>query len=489
MKTKVIGSYVVGYENGDHVIYRDGEVIYENDRILSVGKRTETQTDALIDATGHIVSPGFIDLDALVDFDHGILDVVVPKQGSTSFRMDPNRFRTEERLTRKERQLRTRLSYAQLIRNGITTGMPIAGDGLRAWAETYEEMADNAAIAEEMGIRMYLGPSYRTYPSGSQRNAEDPRGAWSFAEAMRFLEDFGSGEGLVQTFLSPCQLLNLSEEVLKETFQIAGQENIPVRLHVGESLQELEYLKEKYGMTPVEYLNSIGALRQGTILPHVLYTRPSNPLDQYPEKPEDELHILAESGAVVMHAPIAESHGGTALYSLSRYLGAGIHMAFGTDTHPADMIQNMNFAWNLTRIFDSGSIIPRRASWSYRATEADIYRMATLGGAYALGREDIGRLCPGAKADIITVDLRGIRTVPVEDPIRTLIMNTTGENVKNVVIDGRTVMREGTIPSLDWENLRKEAQNGFDAFRESYSWFDVRRRTGDVLFPAGYEIR
>ncbi len=73
--------------------------------------------------------------------------------------MDPSRFRTEERLTQRERQLHTRLSYAQLIRNGITTGMPIAGDGLRAWAETYEEMADNAAIAEEMGIRMYLGPA------------------------------------------------------------------------------------------------------------------------------------------------------------------------------------------------------------------------------------------------------------------------------------------------------------------------------------------
>ena len=262
-----------------------------------------------------------------------------------------------------------------------------------------------------------------------------------------------------------------------------------MRLHVGESLQELEYLQEKYGMTPVEYLDAMGALRQGTILPHVLYTRPSNPRDQHPEKMEEELQTLAESGAVVMHAPIAESHGGTALYSLSRYLGAGIHMAFGTDTHPADMIQNMNFAWNLTRIFDSGSIIPRRAAWSYRATEADIYRMATLGGAYALNREDIGRLCPGAKADLITVDLRGIRTVPVEDPIRTLIMNTTGADVKNVVIDGRTVMREGTIPGLDWESLRPQAQDGFDAFRDSFSWFDAQRRTGDALFPAGFEIR
>ena len=68
-------------------------------------------------------------------------------------------------------------------------------------------------------------------------------------------------------------------------------------------------------------------------------------------------------------------------------------------------------------------------------------------------------------------------------------MNTTGADVKNVVIDGRTVMREGTIPGLDWESLRPQAQDGFDAFRDSFSWFDAQRRTGDALFPAGFEIR
>ena len=162
MKTKIIGSYVVGYENGDHVIYRDGEVIYEKDKILSVGKRTDQPADELIDATGHIVSPGFIDLDALVDFDHGILDVVVNPDEKKGFHMNADRFRTRDYLSREDNQLKSRLSFAQLIRNGITTGMPIAGDGLRSWAETYEEMADNVQIAKEIGIRMYLGPSYRT---------------------------------------------------------------------------------------------------------------------------------------------------------------------------------------------------------------------------------------------------------------------------------------------------------------------------------------
>lgn len=488
MKTKIIGSYVVGYENGDHVIYRDGEVVYEDDKVVSVGKRTDKPADEVIDATGHIVSPGFIDLDALVDFDHGILDVVVNSE-EKSFHMDPKRFRTRDYLSREDNQVRSRLSFAQLIRNGITTGMPIAGDGLRSWAETYEEMADNVQIAKELGIRMYLGPSYRTYPSGDDRTSADSRGPWSFSEALRFIEDFEQKDGLIRTFLSPCQLLNLSEEVLHETFRVSKESGIPVRLHAGESRPELVYLKEKFGKTPVEYLASIDALRQGTILPHVLYTRPNVFTDTRETDLDEELRILAQTGTTVMHAPIAEAHGGMALYTLSRYLEAGVHMAFGTDTHPADMIQNLNFAWNLTRILDSGGMIPKRAAWSYRANEADVYRMATLGGAYALGREDLGRLCPGAKADIITVDLTGLRTVPVEDPIRTLVMNTTGADVKNVIIDGRQVLKDGALPGFDWDALRPQAQRGFDKFRSSYSWFDAGRTPEDELFPSGFLIK
>lgn len=488
MKTKIIGSYVVGYENGDHVIYQDGEVIYENDRIISVGRQTSTPVDKTIDVTGQLVSPGFIDLDALVDFDHGILDVAAGQQGGQPFRMDPARLRTREPLSRQDNQRRSRLSYAQLICNGITTGMPIAGDGLRAWAETYEEMADSAQIAREMGMRMYLGPSYRTYPSGAQRNVTDPRGPWSFAEAQRFIRDFEDADGLIRTFLSPCQILNLSEEVLRETFRLSETCAIPVRLHTGESRQELAYLKERYGKTPVEYLASIGALRPGTLLPHVLYTRPCLPDGPGAVDCESELRLLADSGVTVVHAPIAESHGGMALYSLSRYLDAGISMAFGTDTHPADMLQNMNFAWNLTRIFDSGEIVPKRAAWAYRTTAADVYRMATLGGANALGRQDLGRLCPGAKADIITVDLSGVRSVPVEDPIRTLVMNTTGADVTNVVIDGRCVLRDHVLPGVDWDALRPQAQSGFDKFRASYSWFDAQRTQADELFPPSFPL-
>lgn len=487
MKTKIKGRYVVGYRDGDHCIYRDGEVVYEDGVILYVGKHYTGETDQVIDAGDALVGPGFIDLDAIVDYDHGILDVVVNPREENHFQMNPQKFRSTEPMTREELQTKHRYSYCQLLLNGITTGMPIAGDAFRAWSETYEEMADAVQIAKEVGIRMYLGPSYRRYRTPSD-HTPDARGERSFQDAVRFIEEFESSDGLVRTFLSPCQLIHLGPEMLAETKRVSERTGVPIRLHAGETPEEVRYLRETFGMTTAQYLSSVGFLGEKTILPHMLYTGPM--LDRESD-PRRDLEILARSGATVLHAPIAESHGGMALYSLSRYLEAGVPICFGTDTHPADMIQNLNFAWNLTRILDFGTIFCQKepAGKARRlTTEADLYRAATLGGARALGREDIGRLCPGAKADIITVDLSSPRTIPVEDPIRTLILNTNGHCVRHVIVDGRQVVKDGAMVGQDMERLSAQMQAGFDRFKGIYTEYDREERSKDILFPPAFPI-
>ncbi len=117
---------------------------------------------------------------------------------------------------------------------------------------------------------------------------------------------------------------------------------------------------------------------------------------------------------------------------------------------------------------------------------ADFYRAATLGGAHALSRDDLGRLAPGAKADIIVIDLSDYRLGPIDDPIRTLVMMGNGRNVRQVIVDGRTIVEDGRIPGFDTEQMRLQAQVYFEKMRAAYPERDYQSRSEKELFAPSF---
>lgn len=462
----------------------------EGDHVLFVGYDYPEPVDRSIDAGHAIVSPGLIDLIALVDIDHGLIDGAVPRQAADHFEVN-QRFRTVDAFDRKFWQIKQRMSVAQLIMNGTTTGMPIAGDLFRGWAETYEEFEDLAQTAIELGMRMYLGPSYRTY--GGHRCFNQPdfkRGEKSINDAFRYAETFdGAGDGLIKAFLSPRQISYLTENYLQRTKAFSDSHKIPIRLNACEGMYEVGYLYEKFGTTTIEYLADLGFLGPLTEIVYGIYMGEAIGHGIKPKR--DELKLLAETGTTIIHTPIAEAHGGMALNSFQRLLDAGVNLTLGSDTHPADLIQNMNFGWNLSRIaghesfFNLYNLQPKQFE---PATEADFFRAATTNGAKALGRDDLGKLAPGAKADLIVVDLSSLRVGPVEDPIRTMIMNTTGANVRDVIINGRFVMENYTIPGINVPKLLEEGQACFNQFKNMYSSYDEYQRPAETFFPNSFPV-
>ena len=125
----------------------------------------------------------------------------------------------------------------------------------------------------------------------------------------------------------------------------------------------------------------------------------------------------------------------------------------------------------------------------YPKTNAtDFFNAATINGAKALGRTDIGVLAAGAKADIIVVDLDDLAVGPVEDPIRTLIVSCVGNNVKHTIINGVVRMKDRKIPGLDEEALKREAQRVFDRFLTFYEKYEANGRTQQELCPPSMPI-
>jgi cytosine/adenosine deaminase-related metal-dependent hydrolase len=471
---------VIGHDGGDHVVYRDGEVVYQADRVRFVGHAYPGAVDHSIDAGDALVGPGFVDVNALADIDHGILDTWPGPDLMTGHVWSADYFhhRRHEVFEPDEERFQRRYALIQLLLNGTTTAMPIAAETYREWCETEEQLADTVDIAGELGLRMYLGPAYRSginviQADGSRDVAWDERrGEDGLQQAISFVKRFdGAHEGRIRGAFLPCRIETVTLDVLRETRRQADALGCPIKIHAAQGLLELELMQRRYGKRSIELLNEIGFLGPGLGIPHVFYIGGRNGVEA---TGQDELELLGEAGATVIHCPIPATRHARSLDTLDAYLDANVNLAIGTDMFPPDMIRALDYAANLAK---------QRAGEQSAGSYAELYRAATLGGARLLGRDDLGRLAPGSKADITVVDLSSLRSGPIEDPIRTMVLNTSGASVKMVIVDGRMVVDKGSVPGVDVEQLRRHAQEYFNKYMAAYSEWDYRRRPTRILFP------
>jgi 8-oxoguanine deaminase len=483
VKTRITARFVVGFDGADHVVYHDGEVVYQDDRVQFVGHDYAEPVDREVAAGDAIVSPGFLDMNALADIDHGILDTWPSPDLMTGHVWSEEYFlnRRHELFSREDEQLSRRYALAQLLLNGITTALPIAAETYREWCETEEQLADMAEIAGDLGIRIYLGPAYRSginviRADGSRDVAwDEPRGEDGLRQAVRFVKRYdGAYGGRIRGAFLPCRIETVTPDILRKTKQHAEALGCPIKLHAAQGLPELSMIQKRHGKRSVELLAELGFLGPRVGIPHVFYIGGRNGV---PADGADELALLRDTGTTVIHCPIPAARHARSLDTFDSYRQSGVNFALGTDMFPPDIIRAMDYAANMAK---------QRTGQQTSGAAADLFRTATLGGAQLLGRDDLGRLAPGSKADITIVDLSQLRTGPIDDPIRTMIMNANGSQVKTVIVDGRPVVEDGKIPGLDVEEMRVRAQRYFETYKAAYSERDFLRRPPEVLFPSSF---
>jgi cytosine/adenosine deaminase-related metal-dependent hydrolase len=474
--------WVVGHEGGRHVLLEDGEVVWEADHILFVGHGYPGEVARRVDCGNALVGPGFIDLDALADLDTTVLafdNQPAWKKGrvwpETYMRAGPCEMYSPDELAWQKRY-----AFARLIRNGITTALPIASLFYREWGESRDELAAAADAADKLGLRVYLGPAYRTGNSFVRADGtldlhfDEARGLAGLAEAERFCRAFeGHAGGRVRTMLAPDRIETCTPELLRRSAAAARDLDVPIRLHCCQSPYEYETVLRLHGISPPEWLASLGFLSERAILPHLTVVSGENGVTHA----APDLRIIADSGASLAHCPLVMARHGAALRSFRRYRALGINIGMGTDTHPPDIILNMQLGLMLARVVDGDAQAVR---------SEDLYDAATLGGARALGRDDLGRFCPGAQADIVVIDFDDPFMGQAIDPIQTLMLNASGREVRTVVIAGRFVMEDGTIPGVDAHADRARAQAQFDRLVAQYPRRTFGHPPVEEIFPPSY---
>jgi cytosine/adenosine deaminase-related metal-dependent hydrolase len=289
-------------------------------------------------------------------------------------------------------------------------------------------------------------------------------------------ENDGAHHGRVRCMLYPAQLDTCSVELLKATRRAADENGLRISLHAAMNMIEFHRILREHGRTSLQLLHEIGFLRHDVLLGHCVF-HAHHSWAHYPYV--DDLKLLADSGASVAHAPYKYAKMGIMLESFERYRQLGINIALGTDTFPEDLISEMRLA----------GLMCRFAEGSFRVGSAhDVFDAATLGGARALGRDDIGRLRPGACADIVLVDLRGPHFGAVRDPIKSLVEYGSGSDIDSVIVDGRWLIEGRRALAVDEPALLAAVQeSGERAWASSAAWHWARASV-DELAPMSYPV-
>ena len=480
--TLLKAKWVVGHAGGRHCLYEDGEIAISGDSVLYVGRSFPGTPHRVVDYGHALIGPGFIDLDAVSDLDTTVLGFD-NQPAARKGRIWPKTYMDAgpiEMYSREELAFQKKYAFSRLIRSGITTALPIASLFYRAWGETTEEFADAADAATELGLRVYLGPAYRSGNTFVRDDGvidfyfDEPRGLAGLREAEQFCADFeGRAGGLVRTMLSPDRIETSTAELLRQSARAAENLNVPIRLHCCQSRFEYDAVVRLHGMSPPEWLAHLGFLSERALLPHGTFMSGLNGIT----RPADDLAIIRDSGATIVHCPLVSARHGNVLRSFKSYRDMGINIGLGTDTYPPDMLLNMQVGLMTCRVVEQSTEACRAE---------DYYDAATIAGADALGRPDLGRLQPGAKADLIVIDLDDPFMGQVIDPIQTLLLHASAHSIRSVMINGRFVMEDGIIPGIDDAAFRRQAQAQFDGVVAKYPMRTFNHPSVDEIFSSSY---
>ena len=446
MRTLIHGGDVVAYHQGGHRLVRGGSLVYEDDRVVFVGRAYTGPADRRIDAAGKLVIPGLVNLhchatteaSGRLIADAGRRDFF--QTGFLNYQSAPPGVAPLG--ARENLDIGNRFALVELLKNGCTTIVEMGAVN-----------DQTVGFAGRIGIRAYLSPgyrsaSYRIRPEGQLvYEWDDDAGFRGLERARAFIRaHHGAHGGRIRGMLYPLQVDTCSPELFRATRKAAGELGVGIATHVGQNLVELHEMLRRHGKTPVELLADTGLLGPDTILGHCVMST-AHRLAALPGG--RDLEILAESGATVAHCPLVFARRGNALESFHRYREAGVNVGLGTDTYPRDLISEMRWASLMCKVVEHDFTV---------ATAADVFNAATLAGAHALRRDDIGRLAPDAKADVVVLDMRKLRIGPYRDPIKALVNCGTGDDVETVIVDGRTVVESGRVVGVDEDALGREAQ-------------------------------
>ncbi|MEM6488353.1 MAG: amidohydrolase family protein, partial [Pseudomonadota bacterium] len=461
-------AHIVACQDGRHVHLKDGCLVTEGDSILHVGPSYDGPADETIAWPG-VVTPGLINTHAHIagsPLDKSFVEDRGPRQFYLSglFEFLPAR---ERAMSPEGPPACIDFSVPELLTTGTTTIMEIGIHG---------ERTIEACVRH--GLRAYVGQGFRSgrWYTDDGKTVKyqwfEDEGREAFERSVAFCETHERTHGdLIRTFITPMQIDTVTEAMLKRSRAAAEDLGVPYALHAAQSVNEFQEMARRTGITPIEWLRDIGFLGPGLIMGHAIIPGEGTWANF---AGSDDIGILADTGTNVAHAVWVFCRRGIAMESYARYRARGVNMTIATDTCPQSMVEAMRWTAVVSKMVDRRTEV---------ATAADVFESATLGGAKALGRDDLGRIAPGAKADLILWKGASLTMTPLRDPLKNIVFNAAHTDIDTVIVNGRVVVEGGKVPGLDEAAVARRLQDAAEAMWAGMGSGDWAGRDVDTLSP------
>ena len=436
MKTLLVknADVLVTMDAGRREIARGGLYVEDN-RIVAVGTSDAlpASADEVLDLTGHVVIPG------LVNTHHhmyqSLTRALPAAQDGELFNWLTNLYPVWANLTPEMIRVSTQTAMAELLLSGCTTSsdhLYIYPNGCR--------LDHSIEAAAEIGMRfhasrgsMSVGQSQGGLPPDRVVEREDE----ILKDTQRLIETYHDAGryAMLRVVVAPCSPFSVSRDLMRESASMARHFGVSLHTHLAENVNDIAYSREMFGMTPAEYAQDLGWVGHDVWHAHCVQ------LD------DAGIALFARTGTGVAHCPCSNMRLASGIAPIRRMRDAGVPVGLGVDGSAS------NDAGNMINEARQALLLQRVGFGPDAMTAREALEIATLGGARVLGRDDIGRLAPGMAADFVAFDTRGIGMAGgLHDPVAALVFCNPGQAAYSVV-NGRVVVREGRLATLDLPSL------------------------------------
>jgi 5-methylthioadenosine/S-adenosylhomocysteine deaminase len=429
------GWLVLNNQTGE--IIKDGYIYIENDIISEIGQGKDRSTELenmggeVIDAKGKIVLPGLVNAHTHLfqTYMRGLADDK-PLFNWLKEEVWPFAILMEE----KDFYLAALIGCIENLKTGATSVID------QHYIHTYKTTSEKVFQAmEESGIRGNLCRVYadRVY---EERLSEKPE-VILYELEKTYNEWHGKQNGRLTMSIGPINPWGVTPDTMIKTKEFARSRGLKYQVHTAETVGVVQTSIDNYGLRNVDFFESLGILDENTQLAHSVWLNPI------------EAEIVKKRGSMVVHCPVANMYLASGVAPVPAYRKAGIPVALATDGPGSNNAQDMLSILKYTALLHKVNTLNAQILYP-----EDVLQMATLGGAKAMGMNNIGILQEGMKADIILVDWQKPHIAPVHKPVSAIVYNANGNDVDTVIVDGKVVVRNKRSTLIDEIALIEECQ-------------------------------